>query len=294
MIRIRPHFLLPLLLLACGGEVPRDSGGAGADARLEGRTVAVTDAAGRRVELDGLPERIVSLVPSATRTLAALGAGNRLAGRTEYDTFPPVERLPSVGGGLHPSLERLVSLRPDLVVRFQAGSDRSTAERLDALGIPHLAVRPDGIDDVRSMIRTLGRVTGTTRTADSLVASIDSALARVAGRVGGRPVRSVAYVLGGEPPWVAGPGTYIDQLIRVAGGRNAFDDLGDLYGPVSPEAFVARPIDLVLTAEGTVLGRGDVAGLPVRRVPPAVERPGPCLGASAWALARAIHPEAFP
>lgn len=294
MTPIRLRLLLPLLALACGGEHASDARPPPDPDDRGGGPARVSDAAGRRVELARQPQRIVSLVPSATRTLVALGAGGRLVGRTDYDTFPPVEALPSVGGGLHPSLERLVSLEPDLVVRFRASSDRSTPERLDALEIPQIAVRPDGIDDVRSMIRTLGRTTGTSSAADSLVAAIDSALSRVARRVGERPPRTVAYVLGGEPLWVAGPGTYIDQLIRAAGGRNAFSDLDDLYGPVSREAFVARPIELVLTSEGTELAAGDVGGLPVRRVPRTVERPGPRLGESAWALARAIHPEAFP
>jgi len=213
-------------------------------------------------------------------------------GRTDYDTVPPLDTLPSVGGGLQPSLERLVALRPDLVVRFAGRSDRGTPEQLDRMGIPHLAVRPDGIDDVRGMIRTLGRIGGAPRAADSLVARIDSALSRVAATIDGRPRRSVAYVLGGEPPWVAGPGTYIVQLIEAAGGRNAFADLAELYGPVSPEAFVARPIDLILAAEGSDV-RLQGIDLPLRRVPPAVERPGPGLGEAAWALARTIHPEAF-
>ncbi len=252
----------------------------------------VTDAAGRRIELERAPERVVSLVPSATRTLAALGLESRLVGRTDYDTLPPLDTLPSVGGGLQPSLERLVALRPDLVVRFEGRSDRGTPEQLDRMGIPHLAVRPDGIEDVRGMIRTLGRAGGASPAADSLVARIDSALSHVAATIEGRPRRSVAFVLGGEPPWVAGPGTYIDQLIEAAGGRNAFADLAELYGPVSPETFVARPIDLILAAEGSDVRLKGI-DLPVRRVPGAVERPGPGLGEAAWALARAIHPEAF-
>ncbi|MFW5904964.1 MAG: ABC transporter substrate-binding protein, partial [bacterium] len=96
-----------------------------------------------------------------------------------------------------------------------------------------------------------------------------------------------------SPPWVAGPGTFVDELIRLAGGRNAFSDLGELYGPVSREAFVAREIDVVVTAQ-----RGDLdfvpSDIPVRRIPPGMETPDLDLGESARTLARILHPDAFP
>lgn len=204
-----------------------------------------------------------------------------------------MDTLPSVGEGLRPSIERIVSLDPDLVVRFHAPSDPGTPRRLRELGIPHLAVRPDGIDDVRRIIRLLGTVVGAGTRADSLVQTIDAELARVEARVAGRPERRVAFVLGGSPPWVAGPGTFVHELIEVAGGRNVFDDLEDLYGPVSPETFVSRSVDLVLTPEGE---SPDLPGrdVPIRRTPGWIQTPGPDLGEAARTLARLIHPEAFP
>ncbi|MDX1567267.1 MAG: ABC transporter substrate-binding protein [Longimicrobiales bacterium] len=276
---------------ACGvdDESPGDENGSEAPAPA----IRIQDDAGREVTLSEPPERIVSLVPSATETLVALGAGDRLVARTDYDTLPRLRSLPSVGGGLHPNLERLVALGPDLVIRFAGPSDRSTPSRLTELGIPHLAVRPDGIEDVRRIVRMMGQVARVPNRADSLVAEMDSTLSRIAGRVGSRPPRRVAFVLGGSPPWVAGPGTFVDELIHLAGGRNAFSDLGDLYGPVSREAFVARDIDLVLTTR-----RGELdfvpSDIPVRRVPAGVETPGLDLGESARILARILHPDAFP
>lgn len=255
--------------------------------------VRVTDDADRRIRLVRPPSRIVSLVPSATEILLDLGAGARLIGRTDFDTLPPLDTLPSVGGGLHPSIERLVALEPDLVIRFAAASDRRTPDRLDALGIRHLAVRPDGVDDVRRIVTMLGRVVGARARADSLVARIDSTLADVAARVQHLPRKRVAFVLEGSPPWVAGPGTFIDQLLEVAGGENVFSDLGDLYGPVSPEAFVSRSIDVVVSVEGARLDLPE-RDFPVRRVSSDIQTPGPDLGESARELARALHPEAFP
>jgi iron complex transport system substrate-binding protein len=102
----------------------------------------------------------------------------------------------------------------------------------------------------------------------------------------------VAYVLGDHPPWVAGPDTFIHELLTAAGGENVFSDLGALYGPVSPEEFLVREIDLLLTPEG-----GNVVlptlELPVKRVSPSLELPGPHLAQSAWELAKILHPEVF-
>lgn len=257
-----------------------------------GGQVRIVDDADRTVTLAEPPERIVSLVPSATEILLALGAGDRLVGRTDFDTIPPLAGLPSVGGGLHPSIERLVALEPDLVIRFAGPSDRNTPDRLTRLDVAHIAVRPDGIDDVRRIVTLLGRAVGEIDRAAALVARTDSSLAAVAERVASRPPRTVAFVLGGSPPWVAGPGTFVDELLRVAGGRNAFSDLGELYGPVSREAFVSRSIELVLTTNPAPLGFLP-PGMPVERVPATVETPGLALGASARILASRIHPDAF-
>lgn len=286
---------LAAALAGCGGEGRSAEEGeapSGTD-RAGGFPIRITDDAGRRLLLDRPPERIVSLVPSATEILVALGAGDRLVGRTDFDTLPPVDTLPSVGGGLQPSIERIVALEPDLVIRFAGESDSRTRERLDALEMPHMAIRPDGIADVRRIVDLLGRAVGVPERADSLVARMDSTLAAVRARVRPLPPKKVAFVLGGSPPWVAGPGSFVDELIEVAGGINAFADLQDLYGPVSEEAFLSRPLDLVVSVEGERLDL-PVETIPVRRVPADLQTPGHDLGESARALARALHPEAFP
>ena len=120
--------------------------------------VQLVDAAGTRHTFEAAPRRIVSLVPSATEALLAMALANRLAGRTDYDRMPELAGLPSVGGGLQPNLEILVSLDLDLVIRFAGDSDLATAERLTELGIPHFAVQPDGIEDVLTIIGDLGRI----------------------------------------------------------------------------------------------------------------------------------------
>jgi len=241
-----------------------------------------------------VPERIVSLVPSATAVLLALGAGESLVGRTDFDTARALAHLPSIGVGLQPDLERLLELRPDLVIRFAGPSDETTGERLDRLGVRHVAVRPDRVEDVRGVIRRLGDLTGRRHAADSLLSSLDAALAEVRAAVSGRPPVRTAYLLGGTPPWVAGPGTYIDELIGLAGGVNVFGDLDRLYAPVSPEELVARPVDVLLTARGAKVDRALVRGTPLRELGPGVELPGPALGDAAREVARALHPGILP
>jgi iron complex transport system substrate-binding protein len=235
---------------------------------------------------------VLSLVPSATEALVALGASDRLVGRTDFDTAAVLTRLPSVGGGLDPTLEAIVSLDPDLVIHFAAETDVRTPARLDELGIRHLAVRPERIADVRSMLSDLGRITHRTSQADSILASIDAILARVRQAVQGRPPPAVAFLLDGTPPWAAGPGTFIDELIATAGGHNVFDDLSRPYAPVSPEELVARPVDVVLTPVGARPG-GLPPGARVVEVPPSSQLPGPRLGQAALEIARVLHPGAL-
>ena len=269
------------------------SGGAGEpEDSPAGYPIQLIDAAGTRHTFQAAPRRIVSLVPSATEALLEMGVANHLAGRTDYDRMPELSGLPSVGGGLQPNLEILVSLDLDLVIRFAGGSDLATAERLTDLGTPHFAVQPDGIDDVLTIIRDLGRITGASDAADAMHREIRDALDDVARRVAELPEPRVAYILGGDPPWVAGPGTYIDELMAVAGGNNVFDDLGPLYAPVSMEALLDRNLDLILLSNG-LTPPAALAHVPSAVLPASVEIPGPGLGRAARDIARLIHPGAF-
>jgi iron complex transport system substrate-binding protein len=262
------------------------------DSVLPSFPITIWDAHGKPVTFNTPPERILSLVPSATEALSALGAGDLLVGRTQYDTTADLAHLPSVGGGLEPNLEAMILLRPDLVILFSGESDPTTPLRLDDLAITHFAVRLDSIADVLGFLETLGTITGKTLEASSLVAESNRTLAQVQDRVRGRPKPRAAYVLGGHPPWVAGPGTFLDELLSIAGGENVFSDLQALYGPVSLEEFLTREIDLLIAPMGAEVPLGQF-GIPLHRVPASVEFPGPHLARSALELARILHPEVF-
>lgn len=255
--------------------------------------VSLVDDAGRRVELATPPRRIVSLVPASTRILVALNRGDRIVGRTDYDQEPELEEVPSVGGGLEPSMERVVSLEPDLVVRFRADSDPGTPRSLDAAGIAHLAVRPDRIEDVYRMIDLLGRATGAGAQAEALAEAVTRELEEVRERVAGVTRPRVAYLLGGNPPLAAGRETFLHELVELAGAENVLAGEVELYAPVSVEALFAREIDLLIVTEGSSLPAA-LRALPVIRVPRAVESPGLEVGESARTLARRLHPDRFP
>jgi iron complex transport system substrate-binding protein len=285
--------LLTTLLCACGGDAPRGDAASG-PAPEAFRPVALTDAAGRAHDVRTPPTRIVSLVPSASAVLIALAEHDRLVGRTDFDTAQVLQHVASVGGGQEPNLEVLLSLDPDLVIRFHGPQDQRTPEQLDRVGIPHYAIRPDGIQDVRRIVSELGALVGRTRGADSLVSAIDQALAAVQARVAAYPPVRTAFVMGGTPPWVAGPGTFIHELIRIAGGVNVFADLNELYAPVSPEELVARGADVYLLLEGTELDVRVARGVRIEPVGAGVQIPGPNIGNAAFEVARALHPDWVP
>jgi iron complex transport system substrate-binding protein len=288
------NWFLVATLVGCdvmpGEQVP--SGADDPEASRTSYPLQLVDDAGTRHTFKAAPRRMISLVPSATEALLMMALADRLVGRTDYDRMPELTDLPSVGGGLQPNLEVLVSLDLDLVIRFAGDSDRATAERLTELGIPHFAVQPDGIEDVLAIIRDLGRITGASDAAEVLLNGIQIDLGDVARRVAALSKPRVAYLLGGDPPWVAGPGTYIDELIALAGGRNVFDDLGPLYAPVSMEALLDRDLDLILLSNG-LTKPPPLAHVPSAVLPASVEIPGPGLGQAARDIARLIHPGAF-
>lgn len=300
------HFLatlLPLIALACGDSsgAPR-SDSARPDAHPDSTVTSelisqptiepIIDAAGVAHVVSPHPTRIISLVPSATETLVAIGARELIIARTDFDEMDEVSGLPSIGAGLQPNLEAILALDPDLVIYFYGSSDEATPRRLSQAGIRAFGVRPDRIHDVRRIILDLGRLTGRTANADALLAGMDSVMAQVSERIRGLPTVRTVFSLGGDPPWVAGPDSYISELITAAGGENVFSDISGLYSPASLEEFLVREIDVILMGpHGEMSGR--VGALPIRRLPAFIEVPGPRLHLAARAIAQALHPDAF-
>ena len=284
--------VLALVTAACadGG----DDAPARVDASPDGPGSTWVDAAGDTLRLERPPERIVALVPSVTRVIAELGESARLVGRTRYDTATALADLPSVGAGMGPNFEALLALRADLVVYFVGSSDPETPAQLDRLGIRRFGVRPDDLEDVVELYETFGGMLERTERAGALAASLRAALDSVAGATAGLvPVGGlgVTYLLDGDPPWAAGPATYIGQLIALAGGTLLPTDLPPLYAQVSPESLVRSDIDVVLLSGDSNIDPRLAEGRRLERVPDWVEVPGPEVRQAAWVIAEALHPE---
>ena len=239
------------------------------------------------------PSRIISLVPSATETLLSIDVENSLVGRTDFDDAPGISHLPSVGTGLNPDLEILLSLEPDLIIAFAGESDPSIMKHLRNAGTIPFMIRPDKLEDATGIIETLSLITDREHMGDSIIETINSSLEMVRKRVENQPKPRVAYILGGEPPWVTGPDTYLHQLIAVSGGQNIFEDLEHEYVPVSLEEFFIRKPDLILSTEHTYIPK-ILQNSRTIKLSSSIEIPGPGLAEAILEIARAIHPKIFP
>jgi len=248
--------------------------------------------------------RIVSLTPATTEILFALGAGDRLVGRDQYSHWPDAaERVPDLGPGLRPNVEAVLAARPDLVLLYASEDNRGAAQRLRQAGIVTAAYKVDRIQQFDSLTRQLGRLVGDSargaRVADTVKHTLDSvrALTRDAARV------SVVMPTWDRPLIVIGGGSFMSELVDIAGGRNVYDTSRTPSPTVTFEDVVRRNPDAVLVGpERAAIVRTSAAwrGLgAVRRGRVLVLdtaltlRPAVRLGEGAVSLARLLHPELF-
>lgn len=212
-----------------------------------GQAAVWVDAMDRPVELTDTPQRIVSLVPSVTEILFALGAGEQLVGATRFCTYPPAARqLPRVGDYADPSLEAIATLAPDLVLLAADAASPALLARIEALGIAAYVVYPKGITGAVATIRQLGQAVGQPsageQLADELQQQIDT-IRQAPQRY--RPPR-VLFCVMTEPLVVAGPGTLIDDLLQAAGGQNVVPPGPVRYPTWGAESLLAADPDIVI------------------------------------------------
>ncbi|HYT05835.1 MAG TPA: helical backbone metal receptor [Gemmatimonadales bacterium] len=230
--------LLALAVPACGG-----GGSGGYHRSAPAGAIAVSDDAGRRVTLAQPARRIVSLSPAVTELLFALGAGERVVGRTTWCDYPPAARaVPSVGDGLNPNLEAVAARQPDLVVLYRSPLNETAAQQLTRLGVAAVIVRQDRLEDLARAARLLGRLVGRQAAGDSLA----DALARLVATPAPASHARVAFVAWDNPPIVIGRGSYLDQLAMLAGAENAFHDIGAASATVGLETIAQRDPDAIV------------------------------------------------
>jgi iron complex transport system substrate-binding protein len=214
--------------------------------------VLAVDRLQREVRFVTHPQRIISLTPATTELLFAIGAGPQIVGATKNCNYPiAAEQLTRVGGGTLESLshETIVSLHPDLVL-CQWDNHQPLMETLDQLKIPTLAIGPENLDELFVEAAMLGNVTGHAVEAEELVAQMTQRLETLTSRVSLIPEaqrRKVFYEVWDDPLMTAGPGSFIGEVLRLAGMQNIFFDATRNYPKVSDEVVVARNPDVILS-----------------------------------------------
>ena len=266
---------------------------------LAAEPVSVTDDRGVRVVLDAPPERIVSLLPSLTETLCALGACERLVGVDRFSDWPAsVAALPDLGGFEDVRVERLFALRPDVVLVAESAR---VIDRLESLGLTVVAIEPRSLADVRRAAERLAALLARPDEADALIARIDAGIAAAAARVPPAWRGARAYFEVSEAPYAAGESSFIGELLAALGIDNIVPASLGPFPKLNPEYVVRARPELILGAARTLdgmderpgwdaivaLGRGHVCAFETADHDVLV-RPGPRLAEAAGVLADCV------
>ncbi|MBA2376121.1 MAG: ABC transporter substrate-binding protein [Actinomycetota bacterium] len=295
-------FVFAVLLLAAGCEAT-SAGEAGSPDSSGGFPVVVEDDLGREVEVPARPEAIGSMAPSVTEAIFAVGAERRLAGVTTTDDYPrEVEDYPVIGGYREPNFERVAEMGIDLLFVSSEAATEDEAEEIKRLGrATVIVVNPETVDEAISSIGLIGKSVGEAENARRLQNDLRAELDEIGDAVADEPKPTVFYEVWPDPLRTVGPGSFIHDAIRVAGGENIAADTGEAYPSYSEEILVEAGPDYYLAGRGTsgeVPGAYErlagVAGTKFVRVDEdLVSRPGPRVVEGVREISEAIHPEAF-
>ena len=249
----------------------------------------------------GRAARIVSLNPATTELLFALGAGDRVVGRTSWDTHPPaVMRARDLGPGIRPSVEAVLETRADLVLLYASADNRSSAERLRSAGVATLSLKLDRIGELDRAARLVGGAVGAGSRAREVVDTVHATLRRVRAATTGRTRPTAFWHVWDAPLITIGRGSFLHELLEIAGGRNAYEDFASPSPRIAFEDLLARDPDVILAGPaGARLIRADPRWRALRAVrenrlrvvdTTLVARPSVRLGEAAVSLARMLHP----
>ncbi len=275
--------------------------------------VTVTDDLGRKVTVNKLPQRIISLAPSNTEILFALGLENAIVGVTDYCDYPEAAKAkPRVASYDTPNIEKLVSLQPDLIVA-ESIHEKTVLPALEKLGLTVYLAWPKSVDTVFQDIMRLGQINGKSAAASKLVATLTDRVKKVSSKTENLPAEKrprILYVMWHQPIWTVGSDTYIDNLFTLAGGNNIFSKDFKESRIASLESIVTKnPQIIIVTGMAT---SGDLVYNAIKsedrlrtvdamvnnrvyKISDAnlIERPGPRIVEGLEELAKLIHPEIF-
>jgi iron complex transport system substrate-binding protein len=265
------------------------------------------DLLGREVLLPKEPSRIISLAPSNTEIVFALGAGSRLVGDTSFCDFPPeAKKLEHIGDITNPNLEQIIRLSPELVL---AGNKLSadTIAILENMKIPVAITEGTSINEVYNSILEIGKMTGKKDEATALVQSMEKKVAEITARVKDSPRKRCYYIVsfGDYGNWTCGPGSFLHEMIELAGGDNTGAVIGKPWGLFQMEKLIALDPEILLAGKysGPMAQLKDEPGFrelnSVKSGRIAVldddltGRPGPRLVLGLEQIATVLHPEVF-
>lgn len=221
--------------------------------------IVVRDDAARPVHLASPARRVVSLAPHLTEDLFDVGAGSSVIAVSAYSDHPvEATRLPNVGGLSGLDVERIVALKPDLVVAWRSGTPEAQLAALEQLGIPVFRSEPKSLDDIATTLERLGRLTGHAAEGEARAAHFRRRLAELRTHDARPPVR-VFYQVWNPPLMTVGRPHVITEAIALCGGRNVFGDLPALAPTVDPEAVVAADPEWIVTTDETGTRAADLA-----------------------------------
>jgi iron complex transport system substrate-binding protein len=270
------RWLLLLAVTACSGShqaSPRDR---------------AVDDFGDTVPVGLAARRIASLNPTTTELLFAMGDGGRLVGRTHWDNYPPeAAAVPDLGNGLRPNIEAVLAAHPDLVLLYASADNRSTALKLHELGVATLSVKVDHIADFAREARLLGRVLGDSTAAATVVDSVQRTLDRVRAATAPLPHPTVFWIVWESPLMAVGGGSFLDELLTIAGGTNIYGSLSAPSPVVSREDVLSRHPDVIFTSPQ---GAKDWSGRVLVPDTTLIGHPSVRLGEAAVSLANLLHP----
>ncbi len=300
-------FLLILCALALAGACDRRDKGASQSGATDAVREVVDDA-GRRVRVPARPLRVITLAPNLTEIVYAVGAGDRLVGNTTFCDYPAeAKQVTKVGDTLRPSIERIISLRPQLILISTASQLEAFTAQLNEQNIAVFITDPHDLEGVFRSIKTIGDLLDESARGESLVRDLRARTASIEEKVKGFSSVSVFYQLSAEPLYTAGRDSWITDLIRRAGGRSVTEGVPGEWPSFSDEAALAARPEAVIMATGDSMGSQgnmDVAAS-LKRSPAVLQgrvyringdflsRPGPRLVEGLEQMARSLHPEAF-
>ena len=218
---------------------------------LTAQTITVRDGAGLLVAVASPVRRVASVMSSAVDIIVALGAADRIAARTRYDTSSVVAKAINLGGGIDPSVEALAASRPDLFIAWKGQATSAVVSRVRALGIPVYLVDTRDTTALFATVRDLGTLLGLTPRATVAATALRAELTAVQRSRAGRPRPSAAFLISRSPVIVAAATSYMAQLVSVAGADNPFRDVVGDFPTMSLEAFIARDPDVLIVGRRT-------------------------------------------